>query len=80
MQGPALSVDTACSSSLVAAHLAGAAAAAGAVSLALAAGVNLTLDPATTAAASAAAMLAPDSRCKTLDAAADGCEEGVVRG
>ncbi len=32
----------------------------------------LTLDPATIAMLAAAAMLAPDGRCKTLDASADG--------
>ena len=57
---------------MVGAHLAAAAAASRAVARALVTGVNLTLDPATTAAAAAAGMLAPDGRCKTLDAAADG--------
>lgn len=33
----------------------------------------LTLDPQTIAMLAAANMLAPDGRCKTLDAAADGC-------
>lgn len=32
----------------------------------------LTLDPATIGMLTSAAMLAPDGRCKTLDAAADG--------
>ena len=34
----------------------------------------LTLDPATIGMLTSAAMLAPDGRCKTLDAAADGCD------
>ena len=33
----------------------------------------LTLDPATIGMLTAANMLAPDGRCKTSDAAADGC-------
>lgn len=36
----------------------------------------LTLDPATISMLTSAAMLAPDGRCKTLDAAADGCVGG----
>ena len=40
--------------------------------LALAGGVNVLLSPASTVAASRARMLAPDGRCKTFDAAADG--------
>lgn len=42
----------------------------------LAAGVNLTLRPETTAVLSKAGMLAADGRCKTLDAAADGYMRG----
>ena len=34
----------------------------------------LTLDPATIGMLAAANMLTPDGRCKTLDAAADGCD------
>ena len=70
--GPAISIDTACSSSLSAtaltsAMLHGGQAARGVVTAAL-----LTLDPATIGMLTAASMLAPDGRCKTLDAAADG--------
>ena len=72
LKGPAVSIDTACSSALVAAHQ-------GVLQLhsvpqypVLAAGVNLVLSEATTAAAQAAGMLAADGRCKALDAAADG--------
>jgi acyl transferase domain-containing protein len=50
LRGPAVSIDTACSSSLVGAHYAAADIGAGAVARALAAGVNLTLSPAKTAA------------------------------
>ena len=35
----------------------------------------LTLDPATIGMLAAANMLTPSGRCKTLDAAADGCEQ-----
>ena len=72
LKGPAVSIDTACSSALVAAHhgvqqLRGAR-----LHPVLAAGVNLMLSEATSAAAQAAGMLTPDGRCKALDAAADG--------
>ena len=50
LRGPAVSIDTACSSSLVGAHYAAADIGVGAVARALAAGVNLTLSPAKTAA------------------------------
>ena len=74
LTGPAVAVDTACSSALVAIHLAARhLRAEGEVGGgALAAGVNLLLASATTAAATAAGMLTPDGRCKALDAAADG--------
>jgi acyl transferase domain-containing protein len=72
LKGPALSVDTACSSSLVASHAAFNALNLQQCQAALAAGVNLMLSPDTPAAFQKAGMLAPDGRCKTLDAAADG--------
>ena len=80
LKGPAISVDTACSSSLVATH-----AAFNAINLqqckaAVAAGVNLMLSPDTPAAFQKAGMLAPDGRCKTLDAAADGYVRGEAVG
>jgi acyl transferase domain-containing protein len=67
-----VSVDTACSSSLVAAHAAASALALGQCGGALVGGANLCLSPDTPAAFAKAGMLAPDGRCKTLDAAADG--------
>jgi acyl transferase domain-containing protein len=86
--GPAASIDTACSSSLVAAMHArswvlnatvadessssGFDCAAYAARGSLAGGVNLTLDVTWSLACAAARMLAPDGRCKVLDAAADG--------
>ena len=72
LHGPCLAVDTACSSSLVAVHLACQSLRAGESDLALAGGVNLILSPAVSVAICRARMLAPDGRCKTFDAAADG--------
>ncbi len=76
LEGPAVAVDTACSSSLVAVHQAGQALHSGDCDLALAGGVNVLLSPASLIAASRAQMLAPDGRCKTFDAAADGYARG----
>jgi acyl transferase domain-containing protein len=72
LKGPALAIDTACSSSLVAANAAGLNLRAGSISMAAAAGANLTMSPDTPAMFSRAGMLSPEGRCKTLDAAADG--------
>jgi acyl transferase domain-containing protein/acyl carrier protein len=76
LQGPALSVDTACSSSLVALHLACRSVRSGESRLAIAAGVNVMCSPETTIALSKARMLAPDGRCKTFDASANGFSRG----
>ena len=76
LQGPAVAVDTACSSSLVAIHQACQALSLGECDLALAGGVNVLLTPATMMTFSRAHMLAPDGRCKTFDAAADGYVRG----
>ncbi|NEQ43493.1 MAG: type I polyketide synthase [Leptolyngbya sp. SIOISBB] len=74
--GPSVAVDTACSSSLVAVHLACQSLRQGECHLALAAGVNLLLSPQTTLTFSKAKMMAPDGRCKTFDAAANGYVRG----
>ncbi|KAI8473968.1 MAG: beta-ketoacyl synthase, partial [Monoraphidium minutum] len=72
LRGAAVSVDTACSSSLVAAHFAAGQIAGHASAGGVAAGAGLLLSPEPTAMFAKAGMLAPDGRCKTLDAAADG--------
>ncbi|QWR76993.1 SDR family NAD(P)-dependent oxidoreductase [Candidatus Magnetomonas plexicatena] len=72
LKGPSMAIDTACSSSLVAVHLAARSIIDGESDMALALGVNLILSPELTIAFSNAGMLAPDGRCKTFDASADG--------
>jgi acyl transferase domain-containing protein/acyl carrier protein len=76
LQGPSIAVDTACSSSLVAIHQACQALQLGECDLALAGGANVLLTPATMITFSHAHMLAPDGKCKTFDAAADGYVRG----
>ena len=72
LRGPALAVDTACSSSLVAVHLAVQALRARDCDTALVGGVNLILSPEGMIGLSQAHVLAPDGRCKTFDARANG--------
>ncbi|MCC6191127.1 MAG: amino acid adenylation domain-containing protein [Anaerolineales bacterium] len=76
LRGPSLAIDTACSSSLVAVHMACQSLRSGESQLAIAAGVNLILAPELTITFAQARMLAPDGRCKTFDAAADGYARG----
>jgi len=76
LKGPSMSLDTACSSSLVAMHLASKLLQAGNCSVAAAAGVNLILIPDTYIAVCQGRMLAPDGRCKTFDASANGYVRG----
>jgi acyl transferase domain-containing protein len=76
LKGPSLVVDTACSSSLVAVHLACQSLRNQESHLALAGGVNLVLSPMGTISLSKYGMMAPDGRCKTFDARADGFVRG----
>jgi myxalamid-type polyketide synthase MxaE and MxaD len=71
-RGPSLAIDTACSSSLVAVHLACCSLRNGESTLALAGGVNLILSPAIAINFTKAGAMAPDGRCKTFDARANG--------
>ncbi len=71
-RGPSIAVDTACSSSLVAVHLACGSLRSGESTLALAGGVNLILSPAIAINFTKAGAMAPDGRCKTFDARANG--------
>ena len=75
-RGPSMSIDTACSSSLVALHQAVNSLRRGESNLALAGGVNLILSPEITITFSHAQLMAPDGRCKTFDAGADGYSRG----
>lgn len=72
LRGPSVSVDTACSSSLVALHLACQSLRSGESETALAGGVHLIFNPATTIIFAKARMLSPEGKCKTFDRDADG--------
>jgi len=75
-QGPTMQLDTTCSSSLLAVHLACQSLRSGESNLALAGGVNLMLSPEPSIGFCKLKALAPDGRCKTFDAAADGYGRG----
>lgn len=72
LRGPSVAIDSACSSSLVTVHLACQSLRSGECAMAVAGGVNLILTSDASAALSRTGLLAPDGRCKTFDASADG--------
>ncbi len=74
--GPSMSLDTACSTSLVATHLAVRHLQTGECDLAVAGAVNLCLSPGSFIVLSRSTIIAPDGRCKTFDASADGYARG----
>jgi phthiocerol/phenolphthiocerol synthesis type-I polyketide synthase C len=80
LRGPSMAIDTACSSSLVAIHTACRSLRDGECTLAIAGGANVMLSPAVSINFSLAGVMAPDGRCKTFDAGADGYVRGEGAG
>ena len=75
-EGPSIAVDTASSSSLVALYQAVRSLQDGNCNMALAGGVNAILAPVNSLLMSKAGLLAPDGRCKSFSAEADGFGRG----
>jgi 6-methylsalicylic acid synthase len=80
LRGPSVALDAACAASLVAVHQACQLLRAGETSLALAGGVSALIGPGLTRVLDEAGATAPDGRCKTFDAAADGYGRGEGAG
>ncbi|MEF9387809.1 beta-ketoacyl synthase N-terminal-like domain-containing protein [Ralstonia solanacearum species complex bacterium KE056] len=80
LRGPSMAIDTACSSSLTATFHACQSLWTGQSRIAFAAGVNLMLDPTFDIFYAKAGLLAPDGKCKTLSAQANGIGRGEGAG
>ncbi|MGV0745737.1 type I polyketide synthase [Mycolicibacterium sp. XJ870] len=80
LRGPSVALDAACAASLVAVHQACQMLRASETSLALAGGVSALIGPGLTRVLDEAGATAPDGRCKTFDAAADGYGRGEGAG
>jgi 6-methylsalicylic acid synthase len=80
LRGPSVALDAACAASLVTVHNACQMLRAGETSLALAGGVSALIGPGLTRVLDVAGATAPDGRCKTFDAAADGYGRGEGAG
>jgi acyl transferase domain-containing protein len=80
LQGPSMAIDAACAGSLVSVHLGCQSIWMGESELVLAGGVNLSFVSDYYAAMEAMGALAPDGRCKTFDARADGYVRGEGAG
>ncbi|MEV4497261.1 beta-ketoacyl synthase N-terminal-like domain-containing protein [Micromonospora arborensis] len=76
LRGPSMTVDTACSSSLMAVHLACQSLRSREATVAVAGGVNLLVNPGTTAGLIEFGGLSPEGRSRAFDADADGYGRG----
>ncbi|KUI30412.1 polyketide synthase [Mycobacterium sp. IS-1742] len=76
LRGPSVALDAACAASLVAVHQACQLLRTGETSLALAGGVSALIGPGLTRVLDRAGATAPDGRCKSFDAEADGYGRG----
>lgn len=76
LRGPSVALDAACAASLVAVHNACQLLRAGETGLAIAGGVSALIGPGLTRVLDKAGATAPDGRCKSFDASADGYGRG----
>ncbi|CAA0134725.1 5-methyl-1-naphthoate synthase [Mycolicibacterium vanbaalenii] len=80
LRGPSVALDAACAASLVAVHQGCQLLRDGETSLVLAGGVSALIGPGLTRVLDIAGATAPDGRCKTFDASADGYGRGEGAG